>query len=428
MHKRVVISGIGVVSSIGSGKTSFLSALKEGKNGIQYIPELAAKGFGCCIGGVPTVESHPLFKYLSDYNLQDAPSNIAYAVLSGLEAWLDAGLNIPSFDSEQADFDSGVFMGSVAGNIELIANTVIPFINNGDVRKLGSKTMEYFQLHSSAAFLSQILALGNITSVNSSACASSTESIYNAYERIKYGKAQRMLAGGSDAYSHYIWGVVDAARMTTRKFNKSPEKASRPMSATASGFVPAAGSGFLLLEDMESAIERGAKIYAEIIGGHLNSGGQRNGGNMTAPNPIGVQLCIEEAIKDANIKSSEIDLIAGHLTSTMADVIEVMCWSGALKRKQKDFAYINSLKSIAGHHLGAAGAIETIAAALQLKEQFIHPSLNCEDLHLIIEKNIGTDNIPHKTINNIDLKYIAKANFGTGDTNACIILKKFENK
>ena len=163
------------------------------------------------------------------------------------------------------------------------------------------------------------------------------------------------------------------------------------MSATACGMVPAAGAGMLMLEELESAIERNAKIYAEISGGFLNSGGQRNGGTMTAPNPEGMIRCIAGALQDANIHADQIDCISGHLSSTMADVLEIKNWKIALKRNKDDFPYINSLKSMTGHCLGAAGAVETIAAVLELKDQFIHPSINCEDLHPEIAALIAPD-------------------------------------
>jgi len=196
------------------------------------------------------------------------------------------------------------------------------------------------------------------------------------------------------------------------------------MSATASGFVPGSGAGALVIEDLESALERGAAIYAEILGGNVNSGGQRGNGSMTAPNSTAVQRCITDAILNAGITSKEIDAINGHLTATTKDSLEIENWTKALDRKGNDFPYINSLKSMTGHCLSAAGSIESVAAVLQLHEGFIFGNKNTEDLHPEIAALIDPSKIPLKTI---DFKpaVIAKASFGFGDVNACIILKKF---
>jgi 3-oxoacyl-(acyl-carrier-protein) synthase len=196
------------------------------------------------------------------------------------------------------------------------------------------------------------------------------------------------------------------------------------MSATASGFVPASGAGALLLESLSSATERGATIYGEILGGAMNAGGQRGSGSMTAPNNEAVQRCIKDAVKSAGIKSNDIDLINGHLTATTKDATEINNWSAALNRKGNDFPYVHALKSMIGHCLGAAGAIETVAAVLCLHNDFIFPSINCEDVHPDIAAIIDLEKIP-KTLLERDLQVIAKASFGFGDVNTCIILKKY---
>jgi len=190
--------------------------------------------------------------------------------------------------------------------------------------------------------------------------------------------------------------------------------------------VPAAGAGILILEEYNTAINRGAKIYGEIIGTALNSGGQRNGGTMQAPGSIGVQKCISEAIKNARINRNDIDLICGHLSSTMADPLEIKNWTEVLQLKGELFPFVNSLKSITGHGLGAAGILEIIAAFVQLDQQFIHPSLNCEDIHPEISKLISPQKIPIKYIDDVNLNIIAKASFGFGDLNSCVIISKIK--
>ncbi|HQI24841.1 MAG TPA: beta-ketoacyl-[acyl-carrier-protein] synthase family protein, partial [Smithella sp.] len=195
---------------------------------------------------------------------------------------------------------------------------------------------------------------------------------------------------------------------------------------TACGFVPGSGGAMLLLEDLETALERGARIYAEVVGGAVNSGGQRMGGSMTAPNPEGVKRCIRAAVADAGIEPEEVDAINGHLTATYADPIEVRNWAEALERTPDNFPYINSTKSLIGHCLGAAGAIESVAAVLQVYRGFVHPSINSEDVHPDIAPY--TAKIPQTCLEFPGLKYAAKAGFGFGDVNSCIIFKKWEEK
>ena len=179
-----------------------------------------------------------------------------------------------------------------------------------------------------------------------------------------------------------------------------------------------------MLESLESALERGATIYAEVLGGNINSGGQRNGGTMTAPNVEAVQRCIKEAISNSGIKATDIDVINGHLTATIKDPVEIKNWSEALGRKGLNFPYINSLKSMVGHCLSASGAIESVAAILELREGFIFPSINTEDVHEDVKAIIDTSKIPQKTIYK-DVNIIAKASFGFGDVNGCVIFKKY---
>src|SRR5262249_25533415 len=160
-----------------------------------------------------------------------------------------------------------------------------------------------------------------------------------------------------------------------------PPKASRPLSASAGGFVPAAGGGVLMLENLESAQGRGARIHAEVLGGWANSGGQRNGGTITASNPEGVQRCIRQTLAAANVKGSDIDYINGHLTGTMGDPKEIANLMAALDLKPDTFPLINSTKSLIGHGLGASGSMECVATVLQLRDGYVHASINCEDLH-----------------------------------------------
>ena len=196
------------------------------------------------------------------------------------------------------------------------------------------------------------------------------------------------------------------------------------MDADASGFVPGSGAGAMILEDLESALERGANIYAEVLGGNCNSGGQRGEGTMTAPNPVAVQKCIRDAMIDAKISPLEIDAINGHLTATSKDSLEIGNWVTALDRSGDDFPYINSLKSMVGHCLSAAGSIESVAAVLQIYHQFVFPNINIDTLHPEIENLIAASSVPTQMLQK-ELRIVAKASFGFGDVNGCVIFKKY---
>lgn len=420
---RIVITGMGLLCSIGNNLNEFTQSLKVGKSGIQKIPQLEELGFGCQIGGLINLTASPYYSYLDQFLLSDAGNVVKYTVVAGLEAWANAGLAIPENMENDPDYNTGIIIGSAIGTVDVYEQKILPNVHNKTIRRLRSTTVEHSMLSAPSANLAGILGLANYVGFNSSACSTGTESIVLGYRHIKNGYAKRMIVGGVDIFTPAGWSGFDAMRVTNRNSNHQPERASRPMSASASGFVPAEGAGMLVLEDYQTAIERGAPIIAEIVGGHINSGGQRKDGTMTAPSSEGVIRCIQEAIKEANISSNSIDLISGHLSSTMADVLEVQNWALALNRKKKDFPYINSLKSLTGHNIGATGAIETIAAALQLKHHFIHPNLNCEDVHSEIAHIISEDKIPHQSKNNIYLQYVIKSSFGFGDTNAVLILK-----
>ncbi|MDB4209828.1 beta-ketoacyl-[acyl-carrier-protein] synthase family protein, partial [Polaribacter sp.] len=326
-------------------------------------------------------------------------------------------------ENSDLDHDSGLIFGTGTSGIEKFREAIYK-IDDQKVRRLGSTSVVQTMASGISAYLGGLLGLGNQVTTNSSACTTGTEALLMGFERIKNGKAKRMLVGSSSDSSLYTWGGFDAMRVMSYKHNDSPEKGSRPMSETAAGFVPGSGAGALVLESLESALERKATIYAEVLGGDINSGGQRNGGTLTAPNSDAVQRCITNALVDAQISSNEIDLINGHLTATSKDALEIENWTKALQRKGTQFPYINSLKSMVGHCLAAAGAIESVASVIQLKEQFMFPNINCEDIHPEISALIARDKVPQKAIEK-KINIIAKASFGFGDVNACVIFKKY---
>ena len=424
MNKRVVITGLGVVAPNGVGLDAFTHAIKNGISGIKHDAELERLQFSCQIAGKPEISTELSLDYFSKLELRNFNSSgILYGVIAGIDAWKDAGLSMEI--KEEPDWDSGTLFGTGTSGIDKFRESIYK-IDDFQTRRLGSTAVAQTMNSGVSAYLGGKLGLGNQVSTNSSACTTGTESILMAFERIKSGQAKRILAGSTSDSGPYIWGGFDAMKVCTFKHNDSPEKGSRPMSETASGFVPGSGSGALVLEDLETALARGARIYAEVLGGNINSGGQRGQGTMTAPNSTAVQKCITKALENSGIHANQIDAINGHLTATSKDSLEINNWSTALDRKGIDFPYINSLKSMVGHCLSAAGSIESVATILQLHHGFVFPNMNCEDLHPEISSLIDPSRIPQQLIEK-ELTIIAKASFGFGDVNGCVIFKKYKS-
>ncbi len=425
MKQRVVITGMGVVAPNGVGLENFLQSLKSGKSGIKHYPELEKMNFSCQIGGIPDVNEEMAAQYFDPLMMRGFNSpGILYGCMSGIDAWRDAGLDYGK--EMDTDWDSGVIFGIGNSSAEKFRESIYK-VDEGQVRRLGSSTVLQIMASGISAYLGGILGLGNIVTTNSSACCTGTESIIMAYERIKAGKAKRILAGSCSDHGPYIWGGFDALKVMNYKSNGNPEAASNPMSTHASGFVPGSGAGAMVLESLESALERGVRIYGEVIGGHLNSGGQRNGGTLTAPNSEGVRKCITATLVDANIHADEIDAINGHLTATSKDPDEIESWTVALGRKGNDFPYINSLKSLTGHCLSASGAIESVATVLQIYHNFLFPNINCEDIHPKILELISQEKIVRDPKFNLNLNVVFKSSFGFGDVNACVLFQKYPN-
>ena len=421
MKKRVVITGLGVAAPNAVGIREFELALRQCKSGIRFHQELENLKFSCQIGGKPEISKELLSEYFTPLQLRGLNSSgIIYGVISGTDAWKDAGLTIVPDGSP--DWETGIIFGTGILGVDKFREA-IHLIDAGHTRRLGSTSVIQTMASGISAYLGGILGCGNQVTTNSSACTTGTEALLMGFERIQSGKAKRMLVGSCSDHGPYIWGGFDAMRILPGNFNQNPENASRPMSATAAGFVPGSGAGALVMEELESAKARGASIYAEVLGGEVNSGGQRGGGSMTAANSEAVKRCIEGAVKNSGISASDIDVINGHLTATNRDIVEIGNWVVALNLHDGNFPYINSLKGMTGHCLSASGSIECVASALQLKKGFIFGNVNCEDVHPEITKLIPSEKIPKKTIEK-HFDILAKASFGFGDVNAVVIFKR----
>lgn len=423
MKKRVVVTGMGVVAPNGIGIPAFLNAIQNGISGIKFIPHYRELNFSCQVAGMPAFDWESLKNYISEVTFHGLKgTNIGYGVAAALDAWADSGI---PYDTDEPRWETGCVFGNSIADTEAMKN-VIAKVDNKEARKLGSRVVEQAMNSGVTSYISGRLALGNKVITNSAACATGTQAILMGYETIKDGYAKRMLVGSAEHVDTYVYGSFDSMRVLSRKFNDDPEKASRPMSITAGGFVPGSGSAALVLEDLDFALERGARIYAEILGGNTNSGGQRQGGTMTAANSTGVIRCITESMNMAGITGEQVDLISGHLTATNADKQEIQNWCQALGRSGDDFPVTNSLKSMIGHSLSAAGSIETVASILQIVNGFVHPNINLDDPNSEILNLVSLEKLPVKMLKK-EVNIVAKANFGFGDVNSCLILSKYNN-
>jgi len=422
MKRRVVITGLGVVAPNGVGIPEFTEAIKNGVSGIRFFPELRDLNFSCHLGAMPTISEDKKREYLSELQLRNFNSSgILYGIIAGMDALKDAKIK-PANQDEDPLWDLGIIFGSGTSGVEKFREAIYK-IDENNVRRLGSTSVAQTMNSGISAYLGGLIGAGNMVTTNSSACATGTEALLMGYEHIAHGKSTYMLCGSTSDSGPYIWGGFDAMKVTTYQHNNSPTNVAGPMNAEASGFVPGSGAGAYLLESLENAQKRGATIYAEILGGAINNGGQRGEGSMTAPNSKAIQKCIKDALTNSNVAASEIDYINGHLTATIKDPDEIENWSVSLDRKGEDFPYINSLKGMVGHCLAASGSIEIVSAILQLHHGFVFPNVNCDNLHPKIAAMVSSEKISTKPLK-MPLQTIAKASFGFGDVNACAIFRK----
>jgi 3-oxoacyl-(acyl-carrier-protein) synthase len=421
--ERVVVTGLGVIAPNANGKEAFSSALRDGKSGIRVSDGLRDAGLPCPFAGIPEGIEELKRSHLSEEEILASNQSMALASIAAIDAWRDAGLSRPPEDSDDVDWDSGAIISTLGAGMDAVGERILPMITARKIRRITSTLVEQTLVNGNGARVAGVLALGNKVST---ACTTGNDAVVEAFRHVRGGHAKRMLAGGSEGYSKYVLVTAHILNSLHHDAGRdAPEKASRPMSASASGFVPAAGAGMLLLESLSSAQSRGARIYAEVLGGFTNCGAHRKGSAGLAPNGDSLGRCIQAAVTQAGIRPEEIGAINGYLAGTLADPQEVDCWKEALALAPSKMPLIHATKSLIGHAFGAAGGIECVATVLELDEGFVHGSLNCEDLHPSLEAY--ADRIPHSTVRVPDLKVIAKASFGLGDVNACVVFRKFEH-
>ncbi len=433
--KRIVVTGLGVVAPNGLGLDAYRAALKAGKSGISHHEELKALNFACQIGGKPPVGPDEAEALIPEADLAKLNEAMVYATMAAVEAARMSGVGVDlkkGYQDTPVDWDTGAIIGCGIGGMDTLCDEMAPVLCAAGTqdpglgaRPMGTDIVPKIMESSVSVAVGKFLGLGGQTTTNSSACNTGTEAIFEAFKHLQMGYSESMYAGGAEGTHAGTWSGFDAMRdVLCSKFNDMPEKGSQPMGAGACGFVPAGGAGVVRLETLEHAQKRGAKILVELVAAYCNSGGQRDGGTMTFPNPDGVARCIRRVLKDSGVDPKRISLINGHLTSTGADPREVGSWIKALELPLDQFPLIQSTKSMIGHTLGAAGALESVAAIDQLVHGYVHPSINSENVHPQIP--IGAS-IPHE-MKVKELEYVIKASFGFGDVNGCLLFKRWDGR
>lgn len=413
MSRRVVITGLGLVTPLGIGVDETWTALCKGQSGISEITRFDASGFDTKIAG-EVKNFHPK-DFLSKKEAKRTQLFIAYAVAASRMALENSGLTIDKTNENRI----GVLTGCGLGGLELLEKTTVALQKKGPQRV----TPFYIPMiigNMAPGMISIYLGAKGPNSSIATACASGTHAVGDAFKIIKRGAADAMIAGGVESVitPTCIAGFNAMKALSVR--NDPPEKASRPFDRDRDGFVVGEGCGILIMETLEAALERGARIYAEICGYGMSG----DGFHMAAPAPEGegAARCMAAALADSNMPFDKIDYINAHGTSTqLNDVYETKAIKSVFKEKASSLA-VSSTKSMTGHLLGGAGGIETVFTALTISEGIIPPTINLEHP----DEECDLDYVPNKA-RKMDVKTAMTNSFGFGGTNAALILKKYLN-
>ena len=412
--KRVVVTGLGALTPIGSNVSAYWDGLVSGKSGgapITYFDASKFKTqFACELKGYDPND------HFDRKEVRKMDKFTQYAMVASDEAIVDAGLNHDTLDKTRV----GVIWGAGIGGLETFQNEVLDFAAGNGTPRFNPFFIPKMIPDIAPGMISIKYGFQGPNFATVSACASSANALIDALNYIRLGYADVMVSGGSEACIAIagVAGFNALHALSTR--NDDPNTASRPFDKERDGFVLGEGAGALVLETLEHAQKRGAKIYGEIIGGGLSADAY----HMTAPHPDGngATLVMKNALKDAGISASEVDAVNMHGTSTpLGDVAE----SGALKKVFGEHLYsmnINSTKSMTGHLLGAAGAIEAISTILSIKHSIVPPTINhfTDDDSIDPKINFTFNNAQKREVN------VAMSNtFGFGGHNACVVMRKF---
>ena len=414
MSRRVVVTGIGVVSPLGCSAKSLWNNLLACKSGIRHIDYFDVSAYPARIAGILPIEEYHPGEYMSENEQRKVDNFIVYAMVAAGQAYKDANFFTLSEEQREKTF---VTIGSGIGGIKNIYTTSVTLNNDGPRRVspffIPSVLINLASGHVAIKYNFKGLNFGTV-----SACASGTHSIGEAYEMIKSGRADFAMAGGAEyAVCELGMSGFGAARALSTHYNDRPTEASRPWDVDRDGFVVGEGAGILAMETYESAVARGATIYGEIIG----YGASCDAFHITAPltSGDGAALAMKNALDDAKINASDIDYVNAHGTSTQAgDVAEVV----AIKKIFDNHAYklnVSSTKSAMGHLLGAAGAVESIICLLSMQNNICPATLN------LYKPSEACDiNLTPLTPQERKIDFCMNNSFGFGGTNASLIFKK----
>jgi len=403
--RRVVVTGLGIVSSIGNNKQEVLDSLREGRSGIEFSQEYADLGFRSQVHGPVRLNTEELIDRKLRRFMGDAA---AFNYLAMQQAIEDAGLN----EGQISNPRSGLVVGSGGASNENVV-LAADLLRSKGVRKVGPFMVPRAMGSTTSACLGTAFKIKGVSYSISSACSTSAHCIGNGAELIQMGKQDIVFAGGGEEL-HWSQSVLfDAMGAMSSKYNDTPEKASRAFDANRDGFVIAGGGGLLVLEELEHAKARGAKIYAELVG----YGATCDGHDMVQPSGEGAVRCMQQALATVEGK---VDYINAHGTSTpVGDTKEL----GALREVfGDDVPYINSTKSLTGHALGAAGVNEAIYAILMMENDFVAASANIET----IDPVAADFPIARERIDNVGLSTVMSNSFGFGGTNACLVFQRYK--
>ncbi|WP_159722701.1 beta-ketoacyl-ACP synthase II [Enterococcus sp. CSURQ0835] len=406
---RVVITGYGVTSPIGNDPETFLASLKNGSHGIGEIKQFDASETGITLAA--EVKDFPLEKYFKKKDTKRMETYSLYAIYSALEAIEMSGLELDAIDRERL----GVMIGSGVGGLGTIQDQVLKMNDKGP-KRVSPMFVPMAIVNMAAGNVALRIGAKGICTSTVTACASGTHSIGEAFRNIKHGYSDVILAGGAESCINKI-GIAGFASLTALSDATDPDRASIPFDTERNGFVMGEGAGILVLESLEHAQKRGAKILGEVVG----YGATCDAYHMTAPDPKGegASRAIKEAINEAGITPADVDYVNAHGTSTQAnDKAESQAILSALTEK----AYVSSTKSLTGHLLGGAGGVEAVASLLALQNQFIPPTINVKEVDPEIKANIVINEAKETEVN-----YAVSNSLGFGGHNAVICLKRWED-
>tara|TARA_B100001175_G_scaffold316025_1_gene328912 strand:- start:822 stop:2033 length:1212 start_codon:yes stop_codon:yes gene_type:complete len=401
--KRVVVTGIGIVSCLGNNQNEVYDSLINSKSGISFAEEYKEHNLKSNVHGKPNIK---LEDHVDRKALRFMGNGSAYNYVAMKEAITDSGLE----DKDISNVNSGMVMGSGGPSIE---NVILAAdkTREKNPKKMGPFIVPRTMASTASATLAVPFKIKGVNYTISSACATSGHCIGNAMELIQFGKQKIIFAGGSDEIHFAMTAMFDAMTALSSKYNDTPQKASRPYDKTRDGFVIAGGAGVLVLEELEHAKSRGAKIYAELTG----YGATSDGFDMVAPSGEGATRCMNLAL---NTTRNKVDYINAHGTSTpVGDITELKAIEGAFKDK---IPKISSTKSLSGHPLGAASVHEAIYSLIMMKNNFIAASINVNEIDDEAKKFPIVTNIEK----NVTLNSVMSNSFGFGGTNATLIFEK----